>query len=312
MKFVYFLCSLLYILHAGSAYALTFALPKNNNTVVGEISIIQSKPGDTLRLLARRYDVGFQEMQTANPDILSDQRLLPGTKLVVPTQFMLPPPPWQGIMINLSAYRVFYFPKDMPVVITFPIGIGKEGADYKNNAWDTPTFLGYIVKKNKNPAWHPPESVRVNTWETLGIHLPAVIPPSLKNPLGEHALYTSKPGYLMHGTNYPYGVGDQVSAGCLRMLPEDVEQLFYLVPEKTPLKVFRRAVEIGMLNGQLYLEMHPKQKGVTANDLPSSDSTIVSMIYLYAALHHQSVNWDNVYQVLYHSKLRSIPVNISL
>lgn len=292
--------------------ALTYALPQGNNTVVGEVSIITSKPGDTLRLLTRRYDIGFQEIQSANPSIPSDQRLLPGTRIVIPSQFILPPKPWKGILINLSAYRVFYFPEDMPVVVTLPIGIGKEGLDYKNNAWDTPTFDGYIVRKAKDPSWHPPESVRVNTLQVMGLHLPKVMTPTSKNPLGQYALYTSKPGYLMHGTNYPYGVGDQVSAGCLRMLPEDIEQLYYSVPDKTLLRVFRQPFDVGILNHQLYMVAHPKQKGVAQDSLPLSDTSIISNVMLNANTYQLAVNWDTVYQLIYHRKLSSIPVNITM
>ncbi len=295
-----------------TSQALTYALPQDDNTIIGEVKIVTSKPGDTLRLLTRRYDIGFQEIQSANPTIPSDQRLLPGTKIVVPSQFILPPKPWTGIVINLSAYRVFYFPNDMPVVITFPVGIGKEGLDYKNNAWDTPTFNGYIVRSAKDPSWHPPESVRVSTLQTIGLNLPKVMPPTPKNPLGQYALYTSKPGYLIHGTNYPYGVGDQVSSGCLRMLPEDVEQMYYSVPDKTPLRVFRQPFDIGLLNHQVYMEAHPKQKGIQQDDLPLSDTSIISTVTLYSHQYHIPINWDLVYQLIYNRKLSSIPVNISL
>ncbi len=292
--------------------AHTYALPQGNNTVIGEVSTIESKPGDTLRLLTRRYDIGFQEIQSANPEILPEQRLLPGTKITLPSQFILPPKPWAGVIINLSAYRVYYFPEDMPVVMTFPIGIGKEGLDYKNNAWDTPTFDGYIIKKLKDPSWYPPESVRVHTKQTLGLTLPKVMPPSVKNPLGQYKIYTSKPGYLLHGTNYPYGVGDQVSAGCLRMLPEDVEQLYYSLPDKTtPLRVFRQPFDVGVLNQQLYMEAYPKQKSVIQDDLPLSDTSIISNVLYNSAVYQIPVNWNTVYQLIYHRKLSSIPVNIT-
>ncbi|MES2204897.1 MAG: L,D-transpeptidase family protein [Pseudomonadota bacterium] len=291
--------------------AHTYALPQGNNTIIGEVTTIESKPGDTLRLLTRRYDIGFQEIQSANPDILPEQRLLPGTKITLPSQFILPPKPWNGVIINLSAYRIFYFPEDMPVVMTFPIGIGKEGLDYQNKAWDTPTFDGYITTKFKDPSWYPPESVRVHTQQTLGLSLPRVMPPSIKNPLGQYKIYTSKPGYLLHGTNYPYGVGDQVSAGCLRMLPEDVEQLYYALPDKTPLRVFRQPFDVGILNQRLYMEAHPKQKGVIQDDLPLSDTSIISNVLYNSAAYQIPVNWDTVYQLIYHRKLSSIPVNIS-
>ena len=295
-----------------ASQALTYALPEENNTLIGKISIVTSKPGDTLRLLMRRYDVGFQEIQSANPEILSDQRLLPGTKIIIPSQFILPPKPWKGIVINLSAYRMFYFPEDMPIVMTFPIGIGKEGLNYRNEAWDTPTFSGYIVKKAKDPHWHPPTSVRVSTQETLGITLPNIVEPDIKNPLGGYALYTSKPGYLMHGTNRPYGVGDQVSSGCLRVLPEDIEQLYYSVPDKTLIRTFRQPFDVGVLNNQLYLEAHPKQKGIVQDDLPLSDTSIVSNVLFYSIANQISVNWDIVYQLIYHRTFSSIPVDISL
>ena len=301
--------ALLIIPFASEAH--TYALPQGDNTLIGEISIVESKPGDTLRLLTRRYDIGFQEIQSANPEILSDQRLLPGTKITIPGQFILPPKPWKGMIINLSAYRVFYFPEDMPVVMTFPIGIGKQGLDYKNNAWDTPTFDGYIVKKVKDPSWYPPDTVRVSTQQTIGLTLPRVMPPSVRNPLGQYKFYTSKPGYLLHGTNYPYGVGDQVSAGCLRMLPEDVEQLYYVIPEKTPLRVYRQSFNVGVLNNQLYMEAYPKQKSVLQNDLPLSDTSIISSVLFASTDYQLSVNWDTVYQLIYHRKFSSIPVNIS-
>lgn len=288
-----------------SCEALTFSLPQGDNTIVGEVSTIQSKPGDTLRLLARRYDIGFQEMHSANPTILSDQRLLPGTRITIPGQFILPPKPWKGLVVNLSAYRIFYFPEDMPVVITFPMGIGKVG-------WNTPTFEGMIVKKAKDPSWHPPLSVKQSTLETMGIVLPPVIEPSPRNPLGQYAFYTSLPSYELHGTNYPYGVGDQVSAGCLRMLPEDVEQLYYSVPVKTPLRVFHQAIDFGILNQQIYMELHPKQQGIPQESLPLSDTTILSTLMLYSAQNNISIDWDKVYQVIYQSKLNSIPVDISL
>lgn len=291
--------------------AHTYALPQGDNTLIGEISIVESRPGDTLRLLTRRYDIGFQEIKSANPNILPDQRLLPGTKITIPSQFILPPKPWKGIIINLSAYRVFYFPEDMPVVMTFPIGIGKEGLDYKNNTWDTPTFDGYIVKKVKDPSWYPPDSVRVSTQQTIGLTLPKVMPPSVKNPLGQYKFYTSKPGYLLHGTNYPYGVGDQVSAGCLRMLPEDVEQLYYVVPEKTPLRVYRQSFSVGVLDKHLYMEAYPLQKSVVQNDLPLSDTSIISNVLFASTTNKMPVNWDTVFQLIYHKKLSCIPVNIS-
>ena len=57
------------------------------------------------------------------------------------------------------------------------------------------------------------------------------VPPGPDNPLGEYAMRLGIPGgaYLIHGTNRPAGVGMQVTHGCIRMYPEDIEQFFKIV-----------------------------------------------------------------------------------
>ena len=50
-----------------------------------------------------------------------------GTEVILPTRFILPPGPREGIVINLAEYRLYYYPKGRNVVYTFPLGIGREG-----------------------------------------------------------------------------------------------------------------------------------------------------------------------------------------
>jgi L,D-transpeptidase ErfK/SrfK len=66
------------------------------------------------------------------------------------------------------------------------------------------------------------------------------------------------PGYLIHGTNKPSGVGMRVSHGCVRMFPEDIEALYKTVPVGTSVNIVNQPVKIGWtVDGTLYLESHP-------------------------------------------------------
>src|SRR6201995_1728557 len=105
-----------------------------NSDWVGYVDRVTVGTDDTLPDIARRFDVGYEEMVTANPGI---DPWLPGVgkQVVVPTQFILPAAPHDGVVVNVAAMRIFYYPphkKGQPeTVYTHPIGIGKVG-------WKTP------------------------------------------------------------------------------------------------------------------------------------------------------------------------------
>jgi L,D-transpeptidase ErfK/SrfK len=65
------------------------------------------------------------------------------------------------------------------------------------------------------------------------------------------------PGYLLHGTNKPWGVGRRVSHGCVRLYPEDIEKLFREVPVGTQVRIVNQPYLAGWLNGMLYLQAYP-------------------------------------------------------
>jgi L,D-transpeptidase ErfK/SrfK len=78
--------------------------------VVGELQVTFARHEDTLSDIARRFNLGFDEVARANPGL---DPWLPGagTRVVLPTQFVLPDAPHEGIVINVAALRMFYFPK---------------------------------------------------------------------------------------------------------------------------------------------------------------------------------------------------------
>ncbi|PWG61358.1 hypothetical protein DEM34_16945 [Spiribacter halobius] len=239
---------------AGAAAALTYPLPPADTDVIGEIRIIEADRSDTLLDLGRSYGIGYEEMRRANPDV---DVWLPGegTEIVIPTRFVLPDAPREGLVINLAEMRLYYYPPadedGRRTVETYPISVGRMD-------WTTPLGETRIVAKEENPYWYPPESIREEA-RAEGRELPKAVPPGPQNPLGRHKMRLDIPGgaYLIHGTNNPLGIGMRVTHGCVRMFPEDVESLFERLPVNTAVRIVNQPVKAGWVAGTLFVETHP-------------------------------------------------------
>lgn len=233
------------------ASALTFAINPNSD-IVGSVQTATVLDGETFDDIGTKFDVGIYELIEANPGV-DPWQPEPGTALVIPTQYILPSGKRTGIVINLAELRLYYFHKDGRLVTTHPIGIGKKD-------WETPLGTGTIVQKTKDPYWRPPKSIRA-WFDEHNKYLPEVVPPGPENPLGKYAMRLSIPGYLIHGTNMPGGIGIRSSSGCIRMHPEDIESLFYKVSIGDPVRIVNKPYKVGRYNGNLYIEAHEPLSG---------------------------------------------------
>jgi L,D-transpeptidase ErfK/SrfK len=228
-----------------------FEIDPQHDDVVGQVQVTVTSKHDTLPDIARRFNVGYEEIVRANPGV---DVWLPGAgrEIVVPTQFILPSAPRQGVVINVAAMRIFYFPPakkgEKQIVYTHPIGIGKVG-------WSTPEGTTKVVSKQKDPVWTPPASVRAEH-KANGEILPKVVPAGPDNPLGKYKFTLGWPSYLIHGTNKPYGVGLRSSHGCIRLYPEDVEKLFGMIGPGTPVRVVNQPFVFGWSGDQIYLQAY--------------------------------------------------------
>jgi L,D-transpeptidase ErfK/SrfK len=217
--------------------------------LIGRVQVTTAVHADTFVDLARRFNVGYEELVRANPGV---DPWLPGEgrRIVLPTAFILPNAPREGVIINVAAMRLFYFPKpqagEPQTIYTFPIGIGRVG-------WKTPEGTTKIVRKAKNPIWRPGAGVRAEHREN-GEILPAVVPAGPDNPLGTRAMYLGWPSYLIHGTNKPAGVGLRSSHGCIRLFPEDVELLYELVKPGEKVTVVNQPFVFGWQGDVLHLQ----------------------------------------------------------
>jgi L,D-transpeptidase ErfK/SrfK len=229
----------------------TFVLTSDLQTVIGEPQIVFAGADDTLSDLARTYGLGYDDIVDANPGV---DPWLPGEGMPVllPTQYVLPDAPKRGVILNIATKRLFYFPEgqegEQRQVLTYPIGIGRVG-------WETPLGDTTVIAKARNPSWWVPASVRKEHAE-MGDPLPSVVPPGPDNPLGTRVLKLDMPGYLIHGTNQPYGVGMRVSHGCVRLYPENIEYLYTLVDVGVAVTIMNEPYQIGSKDGVLYFEAH--------------------------------------------------------
>lgn len=260
--------------------AAEFILPPPDINVIGKARLIKAKESETLLDIAREYSVGYNEIVKANPDV---DRWYPGagTPVVIPTRYILPDTPRQGLVLNLPEMRIYYYPKpktgETPKVITYPVGIGRMN-------WQTPLGKTYISEKKKNPTWTPPASIRAEH-AAKGEILPAVVPAGPDNPLGTRALRLGIPSYLIHGTNKPYGVGMRVSHGCVRMRREDVEALFDVVPHKETVRIINQPLKIGRFADTLFMEFH--------SPLEEDGLTLLDNLTNALATAHQKLDFKN-------------------
>ncbi len=285
-----------------------FVIDPEKDDLVGVVQVTRAGEEDTLSDIARRFNVGYEEIVRANPGV--DPWLPgPGREIVVPTQHLLPNAPREGIVINLASMRLYYFPKRKPgerqIVHTHPIGIGKVG-------WATPEGTTRIVRKAKDPTWRPGPGVRAEHKKN-GEILPAVVPPGPDNPLGTRAMYLGWPQYLIHGTNKPYGVGLRSSHGCIRMYPEDVEMLYELIQPGEKVTVVNQPFVFGWHDGQLYLqafdvlEDDPRDWKKAQQRLLSR--SLAQRIQKELKARNESVNWAAIARFTHDP--RGIPVSVS-
>lgn len=236
---------------ASSVRAEVYELPPAGQDVIGAGMTITARQDDTLLDIARRHGLGYEDVVLANPGV---DTWIPGegTRVILPTRFVLPAGERKGVVLNLAEYRLYYYPEpaagERPVVLTYPISIGRMD-------WATPLGRTRVVAKVRNPAWYPPESIRAEH-AAAGDPLPRVVPPGPDNPLGDRAMRLGIPGYLIHGTNRPAGVGMRVTHGCIRMYPEDIRYLFEHLPTNTPVRIVNEPVKVGWDGDELVVEVH--------------------------------------------------------
>ena len=257
--------------------------------------------GETLPDVALRYRLGYIALVAANPgvDIWTPPA---GAEIRLTTMHVLPGRRPAGVVINIGDLRLYYFPENGGAVRSWPVGIGRAGLE-------TPLLETRVTEKRRDPVWYPvPESRADNP------DLPAAVPPGPDNPLGAFAIRIGWEGYLIHGTNSPWGIGRRVSRGCIRMHNEDVAELFNLVGIGTPVTVIDEPIKLGWHRGELYLQVHPRGRQVDELEVsgrftPQPDAGLFDHIRAVAGDRRGDVDWGIVERAV--RQRLGIPVRIT-
>ncbi|MGE8498233.1 MAG: L,D-transpeptidase family protein [Pseudomonas sp.] len=286
---------------ASPALAMELPLPPPGEDIVGQVQVIKAKYEDTFADIGVANDLGYLEMVVANPGI---DPWLPGegAEIILPTRFILPPGPREGIVINLAEYRLYYYPKGQNVVHTYPLGIGREG-------WSSPVANARITAKTPNPGWYPPKSIR-EEHAADGDPLPSYVPPGPDNPLGPYKMALSVPGYLIHGSNKKFGIGMRVSHGCFRMLNHNVLQLADMAPVGTSVRIINEPYKFGRSGGKVYLEAHaPLQDEEADSSVVDKHTAVINALLKRDELGELRLDWEMVREIV--ASEDGLPVEIA-
>lgn len=275
--------------------------------IVGYVQKTVVGKEDTLPDIARRFDVGYEEILLANPGV---DPWLPGVgrEVIVPTQFILPAAAHDGVVVDVAAMRIFYFPphkkNQQQIVYTHPIGIGRVG-------WRTPEGTTKIVSRTKDPIWVVPKSVRDEHAEN-GDKLPSQVPAGPDNPLGQYMFRLSWPSYLIHGTNKPYGVGMRSSHGCMRLYPEDIAVFFDLIPIGTKVTVVNQPYLFGSRDGVLYFQAYTVMEDDSRDWSKNRQRLLAHLlnpkVRKEISVQDNAINWQRVGDLAHSPRALPVPV----
>jgi L,D-transpeptidase ErfK/SrfK len=261
----------------------------SDQALVGELASVESRENDTLPDIARHFGLGYNDITAANTGI-SAWTPRANSRVLLPLQFIVPDAPRKGIVLNVANMRMFYYPKrELNKVFTYPVGIGRDG-------WNTPMGMTSVAVKTPNPDWHVPPSIH-QEHAAKGHYLPSVVRSGPDNPLGFYAMRLAIGSYLIHGTNKPFGIGMQISHGCVQMYPEDIEVLFKKTSVGTPVRIVHDPYLTAWHSNTLYLEANePLEKWARSKQqLKKQVSKELSKI---AKKHNATVDWNKVDRVL--------------
>ncbi len=265
--------------------------------VVGQVQVTIVGKEDTLSDIARRFDVGYEEIVRANPERRSAGCRSEGREVVVPTQFVLPFAERKGIVVNIAAMRVYYFP---------PMKKGEKQVGLHLSHRHRQSGLvhargqdqGHRQGEGSGVATHRRRSAR-NT-RTMAIRFRRWCRPVRTIRWASSSSRWAGPRYLIHGTNKPYGVGLRSSHGCIRLYPEDIEQLYGLVGTGTPVTVVNQPFVFGWHEDQLYLQAYDvleDDKRDWSKSRPKLlAKTLSARIQQQLAARKESIDWERVAQ----------------
>lgn len=234
--------------------------------VVGDETVHVVQPGDTMAALAARYGVDRAVLASENA-LKPTAVLTPGRTLRIVSRHIVPRGFSDGIVVNIPQRHLFYF-RDGALVAHYPVAVGRRD-------WRTPTGEFHVAVKETDPTWEVPKSIQAEMRRT-GKRVLTSVPPGPDNPLGRHWIGLNRTGVGIHGTNAPGSIHKTTTHGCIRMHPDDIEELFAQVELDTRVTIIYEPVLVAQVDGATFVEAHADVYGVYGalrNALPLAEAS---------------------------------------
>jgi L,D-transpeptidase ErfK/SrfK len=279
----YLIAFILILSACGASSAATHPLPALSKALVGSEFQYTAKAGDSLASLSSRYGIKPNVLTWRNY-LTSHSRILPGDVLTIDNRHIVPEVLNDGIVINIPQRFLFYF-RQGQVDSYYPVGLGQ--AD-----WRTPSRAFTIVSREKDKTWYVPSSIQ-REMRQKGQRVRTHVPPGPRNPLGRYWLGLSIPRVGIHATIAPQSIYQFRTHGCIRLHPDDAEDLWNKVAIGDPGEIIYQPVLLARLHdGRIFLEVH--------RDIYRSAGSPLAQVHAMAERDDLTghIDWDRVQEVL--------------
>jgi L,D-transpeptidase ErfK/SrfK len=215
--------------------------------LVGGVADYPVRRGDELRTLGARFGVDVATLAREN-GMRTDSRLVVGQAVRIDNRHIVPAALDSAeLVVNVPQRMVFHRHRDGSTV-GYPIAVGRPG-------WPTPTGAFTVTLLERHPTWEVPRSILEESRRAGRIQAP-IVPPGPDNPLGDFWIGLSLAGIGIHATNVPSSIFRAASHGCIRVHPDDIEQLFGQVQVGATGQIIYEPVLLTVVDGTIYLEVH--------------------------------------------------------
>lgn len=215
--------------------------------LVGQVVRHRVEQGQTLRSIGARLGVDPSALARAN-GLRATDSVAPGDELEAPARHLAPARIENGIVVNLPQRMLFLW-RDGKVEKSWPIAVG--GAK-----WRTPRGSFTVAEMEEDPSWEVPRSIQAEM-RRKGQRVRTRVAAGPANPLGTRWMGLSVGSVGIHGTNAPGSIYRYATHGCVRMHPEDVEDLYDRVEIGLPVQIVYEPVLLTLDEGKVWIEGHP-------------------------------------------------------
>lgn len=173
--------------------------------------------------------------------------LKPGDVIGIDNRHVVPPYDGASLVVNVPQRMLFHY-WEGALRAYYPVAVGR--AD-----WQTPLGSFTVLAAETDPTWDVPISIQ-EEMRRAGKPIIKAMPPGPTNPLGRYWLALSLGSVGLHGTNAPSSIYQFATHGCIRLHPDDIEDLFYRVDAGERGRIVYEPVLVAFDGLDVFLEVH--------------------------------------------------------